>query len=200
MQGTHLNQSASNEDTVLLEFGKTTINTDFTFRAQVPEKLAPDSMEPQPTQNLKRPKGHPDGPSPPSSPEKKRTRENTTSSRDTLTPVLLFPPQASSQISNMSDTMFGKPTMAPSLKRNAKLESFFTPESAEAKKQRITLDFERIAADKELQEFRDTYEAERRKAQRRQFDRERQSKHRDIVRTQKIADGWQPHQKRVSLL
>ena len=90
--------------------------------------------------------------------------------------------------------------MDPPLKRNAKIESFFTLETAEAKAQRNTHGFEGIAADKEQLEFREAHEAQRRKARQRQCDRERQSRHREIVRNQKITDGWQPHQKRVSLL
>jgi hypothetical protein len=201
-QSEHLKESAADEDTILPASGMTTMTTDFTFRMPVPEKLAPDSdLEPQPTQSLKRSKGHPDGPSPPNSPEKKRTREDLSSSCDSLTPILLFPSQASSRVvSSASDTAFGNPTMTPPLKRNAKIESFFTLETAEAKAQRNTRDHEGIAADKEQQEFCEAHEAQRRKARQRQCERERQSKHRKIVRNQKIADGWQPHQKRVSLL
>jgi hypothetical protein len=201
-QSEHLKESVANEDTILPAFGMTTMNTDFTFRMPVPEKSAPDShLEPQPAQSLKQPKGHPDRLSPPNSLEKKRTREDLSSSRDTLMPILLFPPQASSwAVSSASDTAFGKPTMAPPLKRNAKIESFFTLETAEVKAQRNTREFEGIAADKEQQEFHEAHEAQRCKARQHQCDREWPSKHREMVHTQKIADGWQPHQKHVSLL
>ena len=53
---------------------------------------------------------------------------------------------------------------------------------------------------KEEQDLQDAYGLAQRKARQCQCERERQHKYRDKVRIQKVADGWTPNQKRVSML
>jgi len=69
--------------------------------------------------------------------------------------------------------VFGKPTTP--LKRNAKIESFFTLETAEVKAQRNTGGFEGIATDKEQQEFHEVHEAQQHKTRQHQCDQEWQT-------------------------
>jgi hypothetical protein len=73
--------------------GSTVPSSDFTFQMAVPMPLVVDNAL-QPTQSLKRPKGHFDSPSAPNSPEKKRTCKNQAESHNLPPPGLLFPSMA----------------------------------------------------------------------------------------------------------
>jgi hypothetical protein len=181
--------------------GSTVPSSDFTFQMAVPMPLVVDKPLRSPAQSLKRPKGHSDAPSAPNSPEKKRTYKNQTSSHNPPPPGLLFPSTiyAPTSITSSDDVFVGIPLLSKK-KANGKIESFFQVETAEARSERNSRDFEGIAETKEEQDLQDAYGLARRKARQRQCERERQSKHRDKVRIQKVADGWIPNQKRVSML
>ena len=145
-------EAAADRSTSLTPFADAIMNMPFTFHMPVPVLLAADSQlgglkhdTSQQPQNLKRPKGHCDGPSVPNSPEKKRTCQDTTSTLDDLPlPTLLFP---STTDTGPSNDVFGG-AMVPPLMKNAKIERFFSIETAEARAERNTRDFEGIVADK----------------------------------------------------
>jgi hypothetical protein len=168
---------AATKSTSLTTFTNATVNTQFTFHMPVPEPLVADcqvrglkhDLTQQP-QVLKRPMGHPDAPSVPNSPESKRVHEHTTSvSHDLPPPTLLFP---STTGTGASGDIFGGSVDVPLLlkKKNAKIDIFFMVETAEAKAERNTWDFEGIAADKEQQDFHDALSLMRRNARQRQVD------------------------------
>jgi hypothetical protein len=173
--------------------GSTIPSSGFTFQMVAPISLVVDNAL-QPTQ---RPKGHSDAPSAPSSP-KKRTCKIQARSRNSPPPGLLFP-SAPAGITSSDDVFLDIPSLNKR-KANARIDSFFQVETAEARSERNSRDFERIAVTKEGQDLQDAHGLARRKARQRQCDRERQSKHRDKVRIQKVADGWIPNQNRVSML
>jgi hypothetical protein len=118
-------------------------------------------------------------------------------SHDLPPSTLLFP---STTGTGALGDIFGGSVDVPLLlkKKNAKIDTFFMVETAEAKAERNTWDFKGIATDKEQQDFHDALSLTRRNTSQWQVDREHQTKHRDKIRAQKIADGWQPYQKRVS--
>jgi hypothetical protein len=185
-------------------FGSCIKNVEFTFRSPLSaanrESATSKHAVNKQTSSLKRPKGHPDGPSPPSSPDKKRVRDTSVNLHPSVPALVLpiVPPQI--HIDTTSD-IFGPVDEKLPLKRgrNVKLETFFKVETAEAKLERTTRDFEGIAARREEQEFNDAHALTLRQARRHQGDRERQHKHRQASRERKIAAGWLPNQKRVSL-
>jgi hypothetical protein len=190
----------ANEGASPSALGSTIPSSDFTFQMVAPISLVVDNAL-QPTQSLKRPKGYSDAPSAPSSPEKKRTCKNQAGLRNSPPPGLLFPSTISAPTGiTSSDNVFLDMPSLNKKKANAKIDSFFRVETAEAKSERNSQDFEIIAVTKEEQDLQDAHGLARRKARQRQCDRERQSKHRDKVRIQKVADGWIPNQKRVSML
>jgi hypothetical protein len=99
--------------------------------------------------------------------------------------------------------IFGESTNVAQLvarSSNAKIEHFFKFETAEAKAGRNRHDFEQIAATKERQDSRDAHALMLHQAKKCRENHECQQKHRGGVRAQKIADGWQPGQKCISLL
>jgi hypothetical protein len=194
-------------------FGNGMTSLGFTFRSAMAVSTAigspsigslADAVED--IQGLKRPRGHPDGPSAPNSPEKKRPHGNVSTTHHLPPPMLVFTPAPSvntAEVPTAGDA-FGGPSRTVSKSNekltNAKLDSFFKIETPEAKSERQTRDFERIANERESQEFLDAHAQTLRKERARQLNQERQTRHRDNARDIKIAAGWQPHQKRVSII
>jgi hypothetical protein len=149
---------------------------------------------------MKRPKGHPDGPTPANSPQKKRVRATVQDVPDLPSPRLLFPSAATKSPSPEND-VFG--TKAPNGPRESgsmagTLFSFWQCESIEEKTERDYRDLEELRKTREQRKLAEDRMVAMRKDRRRALDRERQQVHRDKVRDLKVANGWKPGQKRVS--
>jgi hypothetical protein len=170
----------------------------FTFRAPVVHKPV-DLSNTVTDCNLKRPKGHPDGPTPANSPQKKCVRAPNTDR--TLSPSLLFPSSSTAPASIGSD-IFGSECDATddSKSTSGTLFSFWQRETSQDRVERDNREFEELSTTREMRAFAQERDEAKRKVQRRVCDRERQQKRRDVVRNRKIAAGWEPNQKRVSYL
>lgn len=172
----------------------------FAFSLNVPIVVPLNSTTSQHSSTTKRPNDHSNRPTPPSSPRKKRLRNDqpVTSSSPLIFPLNLnatTPPPASAP--NHTGRRY-PPTPGPVMV-NSKLENFFKPETSETKAHKNSFDFEVIVAEREQQEFNAMHAQRQRQARQRQNDKERQQKHRTMVFDRKIAEGWVPGQKRVSI-
>jgi hypothetical protein len=164
---------------------------------------------------LKRAKGHPDAPTPVSSPQKKRTHTLADTTINVL-PSLLFAP-VKQDLSPTYDVFGGNQNTAvasapppPSFpfttpnslptsdKRDGTLLSFWKHETAEERNERNQREFEELSRTRESRELDDArakaMSADRKRIQNKQ----RQQVHRDALRDIKISNGWKPNQKRVS--
>lgn len=140
----------------------------------------------------KRAKGHLDRPMPTSSPQKKRTRIATVDNTSLPQPSLLFPPSQSSTVPLSSD-VFG-------IHRNNTLTSYWKVETLEEKTERNHRDFEELSRTREERERQEERASAIQQDRQKMHDQERQQKHRDGIREIKVANGWKPHQKRVSIV
>ena len=147
--------------------------------------------------SLKRPKGHPDGPTPASSPQKKRTRAPDT---DPLSlPSLLFPPSSVAPSSIGSDVFGSEANVTDDTKSTSgTLFSFWSRETVQDRAERDSCEFEELRMTREARALTEERDKATQKARQRVIDREWQQKHRAVVRNRKIAAGWKPNQKRVS--
>lgn len=149
---------------------------------------------------MKRPKGHPDGPTPANSPQKKRVRTTVDDVAHMPSPQLLFPSAATKSVSPENDVFS---TMAPKDPREfgstaGTLFSFWQRESVEEKTEHHYRDLEELRKTREQRTLAEDRMVAMRKDRQRALDRERQQVHRDKVRDRKVANGWKPGQKRVS--
>lgn len=169
------------------------LGTEFTFRASPGLGMHTD---------LKRPKGHPDGPTPTDSPHKKRTRTTVGNANEIPSPSLLFPPSLT-EPSSATDDVFGAKTMhTKSLNTTpdpGSLFSFWQQESGESRINRNHQDFEELSESREKRELEEERMKGMRKDRQRVGNRERQQRQRDKMREIRVAAGWKPFQKRVSL-
>lgn len=178
--------------------------TDVTPPPHVPNKKSPVALKIYglAPQDLKHPKGHPNGPTPQNSPQKKRTRVKAADTSSPPPPKLLFP-QPLSEPSTVKDDVFGSASIQTALgggkTRDGTLFSFWTNESEEEKTKRNCQDFEELRNTHERREFEDARMKAKQKDRERACARQRQSTRRDKVRNLKVANGWKPTQKRVSL-
>jgi hypothetical protein len=151
-------------------FGDGMASLEFTFHSAIAVSTATDgpSIGSNPRtvewiQGLKHPKGHPDGPSAPNSPEKKYTRSDAAPTRNSP-PILAFSSvnllAKIADVTTTSDTFGGSSRIASKSNKkltNAKLDSFFQTKTPEAKLERRTRYFEHIANERESQDFLDAH-------------------------------------------
>ena len=193
------NKSPNNNNTFDLAQG-----IEFTFRASIGSMG--ESNIATGVRDLKRLKGHPDGPTPANSPQKKRTRAVASNADDLPSPLLLFTvPLASAGLPSINQDIFGTKTAATKSSDAADPEpgtlfSFWKWESAENTVERNHRDFEELTRTREKRELEEERMKAMREDRRRVDDRERQQRHRDKVQERRVANGWKPNQKRVSLL
>lgn len=116
-------------------------------------------------------------------------------------PSLLFPPPIS-EISSTANDVFGGTKIASPKNDNQKagtLFQFWHRESAEDQEERVQREFEELSKTREARMLADERRAAMRKDRRRVQERDRQNRHREKKRNIKIASGWRPNQKRVSV-
>jgi len=101
--------------------------------------------------NMKRPKGHPDGPTPANSPQKKRVRVTVQDVPDLPSPRLLFPSAATKSPSPENDVFGTKALNSPrdSGSTAGTLFSFWQRESVEEKTERDYRDLEELRKTRE---------------------------------------------------
>jgi hypothetical protein len=183
-----------------MAFSASNRDAGFTFRQPIcPNADTVNHIEPleavtitENSPERKRAKGHPDGPTPTSSPRKKRTRTTTIDDTSLPQPSLLFPPSQSSTIppSSRSSDIFG-------IHRNNTLTSYWKVETLEEKTERNHRDFEELSQTREAREREEERASAIRRDRQRMHDRERQQKHRDGIREIKVANGWKPRYRNI---
>jgi hypothetical protein len=153
--------------------------------------------------DLKRPKGHPDGPTPTNSPQKKCTRTTVENAKELPSPSLLFPPNLMEPSSATDDVFVVKTTHTEPLNKTTpepgSLFSFWQQESGESRINRNHRDFEELSESREKRELEEERMKGMQKDRQRVGNRERQQRQRDKMREIRVAAGWKPFQKRVSL-
>lgn len=179
-------------------------NTKFTFKVPLTSAPLSDITSLGNICNLKRIKGHLDGPivTLGNSPQKKRTWVDV-GTKDLPLPSLLFPPSVPEPLSASND-VFGpsRPEAEPSsdsAHTPGSLFTFWHRESAEEKTERNSQEFEELSKTREQRELSAERAEAMRKARQRAGDCERQQRHRDLIHNMKVASGWKPNQKHVSL-
>jgi hypothetical protein len=143
----------------------------------------------------KRSQGHPDGPTPANSPQKKRVRLMA-GGEEFLPHQLLF--RSSAMLSSSPEN--GGTKLTTGKISDGTLFSFFSRESTEQTRERNLRDFEELRDTRDSRQLDDERTRAMRKDRQRANDRERQQSHRARVRDRKIANGWKTSQKRVSQL
>ncbi|KAJ8579505.1 hypothetical protein M405DRAFT_870207 [Rhizopogon salebrosus TDB-379] len=111
----------------------------------------------------------------------------------------MFPPSALEPLPLPGNDVFGTGRPEPSSSGTATPGSLFTfwhRESTEERLERNSWEFEELSRTREQRELHAEHTEAMRKARKRADDCERQQKHRDVVRDEKIASGWKPYQKR----
>jgi len=83
--------------------------------------------------------------------------------------------------------------------KNSKLTSIWSIESAPEREVRVQREFAALRNDAETRAMNAAHSQRLKLLRKRADDRERQQKHREIVRAKKIAEGWVPGKKRVRL-
>lgn len=144
--------------------------------------------ESPPPESCKRPKGHPDAPTPPGSPQKKRPH---THGRD----------ESDSTSNSSSHSRAPSPSPLPkqlSSKSNGRITMYFQIETAEEKATRLAKDWETLRRESAQNILQSERRALQREHQAKIANKARQQIHRDKKRDIRIANGWVPHQKRVS--
>ncbi|KAJ7877815.1 hypothetical protein B0H13DRAFT_1892972 [Mycena leptocephala] len=177
-------------------------------------------VSPEEAQILKRPKGHPDGPTPASSPEKKRIRE---SSPDRSPPPgfefnprkLALATHTPLDMIDAASDVFGSASSTTRVAldfddtgpldegkpKQTKLGSFFKVATQEEKDAMLARNAELYRGTREVRVAREEQQKYEAKLRKRDEDRERKQKSRAGIREQKIAAGWEPQprgRKRVS--
>jgi len=195
----------------------------FTFRSSS-EESSGNGVVLVPAKDLKRPKGHPDGPTPATSPQKKRVRENPGNSPPPPIAFALDSPvpdhklggempvlvadifAAGQDKGNKGGCVDAKGGAADGAKtakdhtQQSKLSKFWKVHSLEEKQDHLSRHFEQMKVDHEAREVRDVEKRRKEKARTRVADRERQQRHRDKEWKERVAGGWIPGQKRVSTI
>ncbi|KAJ7759792.1 hypothetical protein DFH07DRAFT_772123 [Mycena maculata] len=161
-----------------------------------------DSPRTDPT-NLKRAKGHPDGPTPTSSPEKKRVRA-VSRERSPPPPLQFDPPEASTLLehakrdhassASVPTDVFGSiqaPTQAAS-RQQSKIGSFFYVGTAEEKAQMHARNWEKMSNSRDVREALEEQEKYQSKLNATAKATERKQRSRAKQRAEKVAAGWEP--------
>jgi len=171
---------------------------EFTFQAPLDHTVSADLPRTVTDINLKRPKGHPDGPTPASSPQKKRIRVPDTNC--TPLPALFFPPSSGATSSASSDVFGSEADVTDGTdSTSGTLFSFWQREMPQDRAERNHRGFEELSTTRETRALTEERNKAMQKSRQRTQDRQRQQKHRAVVRNRMIASGWKPNQKRISL-
>jgi hypothetical protein len=197
-----------------------TCHAEFTFQ------FSPTQQHNSPIKDAnlkKRRKGHPDGPTPLPSPEKKRTRDSISTEPVPFVLSTSPKPQAISEAGAQDvfgylnddppESVFagghGVDPVAEGRKsrengrddlktRKDDLRAYWKKETIEEKEDRHYREWEELQRTHEARVFQDEQDKMRRRDKIRADNRARAQRHRDIVRENKIESGWVPFQKRVS--
>jgi len=144
------------------------------------------------SRDKKHPRGHPDGLTTASSPQK---RVRLMAGSEELPPSQPLFPSSAMPLSSLEND---GTKLATGKISDGTLFSFFSRESTEQTRERNLRDFEELRDTRDSRQLDDERTQAMRKDQQRASDRERQQLHRARVRDRKIANGWKPSQKRVS--
>ena len=141
-----------------------------------------------PPESCKQPKGHPDAPTPPGSPQKKQPH---THSRD----------ESDSTSNSLSHSC--APSPSPLLKQlssksNGRITMYFQIEIAEEKATHLAKEWEKLRRESAQNILQSKCQALQRKHQAQIANKACQQIHRDKKRDIRIANSWVPHQKWVS--
>jgi hypothetical protein len=163
------------------------LGTEFTFHASI--------RSPAPTVDfhLKCSKGHPDGPTPTNSSQKKRTCTTVENVDNLPSPLLLFP-LSSTEPSYATDDVFGPKTTDTKSSgvtppEPGTLFSFWKQESKDSRIERDKQDFEELVKCREKQELEEERTKAMQKDRQRVGKRERQQRHRDKIQEIRVANG-----------
>lgn len=172
--------------------------------------------------NMKCDKRHPNAPSPPSSPVKKKTRISTVATDEIiqfppprfLSPITTSPPQLFSPVDSASydNTTSPSPTTdndAPdsalvtvqssrkASKNKGLLTSYWKVATSDQKAEMVSREFQKLRDNHEQYIEEHAHQERLRKSRVRALARECQQKHRDRSRERKITNNWVPGQKHV---
>lgn len=193
---------------------------DFTFQCPRPSSVAFEDTA------FERPEGHPAAPTPPSSPTKKRSRSDDTppSPRFIVQPLMFSPLQAAPcapdstldpgpihcdesecHVLGSVEQRLSPENTSPSLPSNKRrklkhtsINQYFSKETREDTLARNTRLLEIARRDGETRRNDAANALVAKVAADKVKNAEKQQRHRDRVRAQKVADGWKPNGERVS--
>ncbi|KAJ7928664.1 hypothetical protein B0H13DRAFT_1860234 [Mycena leptocephala] len=149
---------------------------------------------------LKRPKGHPDAPTPASSPEKKHIRKS--SPERSSPPVFELSPQNTSSTIRVGLNSDDTGHLDEQKPKQTQLGIFFKVVTQEEKEAMLARNAELYRQTREVRVAREEQQKYEAKLKKRDDDRERKQKSRANLKEKKIAAGWVPQprgRKRVSL-